>query len=829
MASEAITDPGPFKPGDVCEGRYRIVRRLKAGGVGVVYEAEHCFTGLSVALKALYNRAGDHHERMRLEARALAEIRHPYVVRITDGGVTSDGVIWFTMELLDGRSLRGELNDVGALGVERALRFGIQIALGVQAAHDRDVIHRDLKPENVFVVEPGDSIRVLDFGTSKFRSAQLKTTDRFRMLGSHAYMSPERLRANVTDRRGDVYGLGHILYEMVAGRHCLSEGPGPLDFPPPYELGIRQIYAVPVPLTERAPGTPADVSDIVQRALAKKPDDRQPSMSALAGELEGALVRHFGSGAITWMDATALSPKPAVAREATRRDSRPRVIPREQVPSGLSSPAVAQPIIYTDRVPPHELPDAQLEHRIETADTQPGAAAEPGSARSAPAEARSSSASSANSPAALDAALLIGAAHFAVSPGMTSRAARALATLASSVQQDASASARLRALVAHLSRIDERGQAHLRQLVMELSADRDPAATLKSSVRIDGDELPLDRQAGMTGHCSTALGCALLVEPDVRLEAAENALHALDRADEDVQSFALSILVAFGRSDAREQAAARGALLALLLGGSEDTELARAELASFVLRSAEAPIAESGGAPPPARPAVAPQVAPLPAVEPIAAEPTLASIRTATPSLGAGASAAGARHTHRAQPRRDATAATPNTMTTPVAPVGARDTPSGGVRAGPARFSIPVAAALALGTSAIVMVLGLRILGPRAPATQAASSTASRLTPSANASVAAAPLRASPSMPAAAAPSASVPSMPAAAAPSTSALPRASKSRQRRVVREPAQDIGLPYPEPLPASGLGTAAPRPAHHRAPAPKPSAELPQSPLF
>ncbi len=232
---------------------------------------------------------------MRLEARALAEIRHPYVVQITDGGVTPEGVVWFTMELLHGRSLRGELNDVGALGIERALRFGIQIALGVQAAHDCGVIHRDLKPENVFVVEPGDTVRVLDFGTSKFRRAQMKTTDRFRMLGTHAYMSPERLQADVTDARADVYALGHILYEMVGGMHCLSEGPGPLDLPPPYELGIRQIYAVPVPLVERAPGTPADVSAIVQRALSKKREERQQSMTEMASELEAALVHHFGS------------------------------------------------------------------------------------------------------------------------------------------------------------------------------------------------------------------------------------------------------------------------------------------------------------------------------------------------------------------------------------------------------------------------------------------------------------------------------------------------------------------------------------------------------
>src|SRR6185503_3083356 len=125
-ADDASDRSEPFTPGDLCEQRYRIIRRLKAGGYGVVYEAEHSFTGAHVALKALYNRAGDHPERMRLEARALAEIRHPNVVQVTDGGVTSDGIVWFTMELLAGRTLREELYATGPLGVERALRFGKQ-------------------------------------------------------------------------------------------------------------------------------------------------------------------------------------------------------------------------------------------------------------------------------------------------------------------------------------------------------------------------------------------------------------------------------------------------------------------------------------------------------------------------------------------------------------------------------------------------------------------------------------------------------------------------------------------------------------------------------
>ena len=259
-----------------------------------MYEAEHSFTRLRVALKALHNRAGDHPERMQAEARTLAEMRHPNIVQVTDGGV-SDGVVWFTMELLQGSALRELLHRERALDLGRALRFARQIAEGVASAHDQDVVHRDLKPENVFVLRD-DSIKVLDFGTSKItnklgRSAALKTTDRFRLIGTQAYMPPERLKAERSDARADVYALGHIMYEMIAGRHCWSDGPGPLDLPEAIELGMRQIYAPPAPLVDQVPGLPIEIENMVQRALAKDPRHRQQTMRELSAEIEDALVR----------------------------------------------------------------------------------------------------------------------------------------------------------------------------------------------------------------------------------------------------------------------------------------------------------------------------------------------------------------------------------------------------------------------------------------------------------------------------------------------------------------------------------------------------------
>jgi serine/threonine protein kinase len=313
----ADAEDEPFRPGDACDGRYEIVRQLGAGAMGIVYQARHLTDASMVALKVLNRRAADTRARMLREVHALTEIRHPYVVRVFDSGVSPEGIVWYAMELLSGETLRNEVYRSRGLPLARALRFGVQIAEGVAAAHAAGVIHRDLKPENVFVVQPEDEVRVLDFGTSKSMRQRTPTTDRMRVIGTQAYMPPERLLGHSVDYRSDVYSLGHILYEMVSGVHCFSEGPGPLDLPDFYELGIRQIHAPPIPLTRRKPGTPEDVSDIVQRALAKKPSARQQSMQELASELRGALERLERSAAAV-PDADALGKSSSGSADAAK-------------------------------------------------------------------------------------------------------------------------------------------------------------------------------------------------------------------------------------------------------------------------------------------------------------------------------------------------------------------------------------------------------------------------------------------------------------------------------------------------------------------------------
>lgn len=542
----------PFQPGDLVEGRYRVIRRLSAGGVGAVYEAEHAFTGLHVALKALHNQRGDNPERMRAEARTLAEMRHPNIVQITDGGVAGR-VVWFTMELLEGRTLREEISTSGPLGIARALMFAAQIAEGVATAHAADVIHRDLKPENIFVVAQSDTIKILDFGTSKItgkqrRSVMLKTTDRFRLIGTQAYMPPERLRAGLADARADVYAIGHILYEMLAGRHCWSEGPGPLDLPAPQELGLRQIYTPPPPIREHTPDVPEWVESVVLTALAKDPDHRQQTMGELSRELRAALDRYSREHPVE---------APRMRRSKTAGDSL------------VTEPVLSSPSRALDTATTREQPLWALHAPLVRA---------------------------AGDRARIDTLLVCGAARFATANTEPDDIERGVRLLADREQEDPGRRGMVRALAYTVHDAAEPVRESVRKLLGWVGATTGDAqeeaiahllrSMAKRGWRPEGDRIePLP-------HAALALGGAMLMQPARRLDSAENALVRLRDHDIDVESLAVSVMVAFARTESEHHAAPRGALLALLLGGGEDSEIAHAELAQFVLSAAAVPDSE---------------------------------------------------------------------------------------------------------------------------------------------------------------------------------------------------------------------------------------------
>jgi serine/threonine-protein kinase len=290
MNSGASDHDGELRPGDVCEG-YRVVSLIAAGGMGDVYEAVHLASGKTVALKCLklsHREKEDARSRMKMEAVVLAELRHANLVQVYDAGVTDAGTIWIAMERLHGQTLRDLIRATGRLTIPDALYFACEVADGVVAVHDANVVHRDLKPENVFITDR-KLVKVLDLGTGKFSGYGLKSTDGSRVVGTTAYMSPEQIKGLRVDPRADVYALGLITYEMIAGRHPLAGSSG---LPRAIEqVALLQLQTRPRPLSEVTPGCPPYLSALVDKAMAKDREQRHATMGVLSSELRAARKR----------------------------------------------------------------------------------------------------------------------------------------------------------------------------------------------------------------------------------------------------------------------------------------------------------------------------------------------------------------------------------------------------------------------------------------------------------------------------------------------------------------------------------------------------------
>jgi len=273
-------------------GSFKAIVKLGAGTVGEVYLAEHQRIERRAAIKVLMPERTQDAEvvrRLFIEARAISLIRHPGIVEVYDCDVHRNGRAYIVMEYLEGETLGKRLERDGALPWATACLVARRIAEAIGAAHAKGIIHRDLKPENVFLTStsdrPGPSeVKVLDFGLAKLLSGSLVGgvgTRTGSLLGSPAYMSPEQCKGEPADHRSDVYALGCILFEMVAGA-------------PPFpgdsvrRLLVAHKLETPPLLSDWAPQAPAWVSSLVIRMLAKDPGDRPQSMDELAAALGGA-------------------------------------------------------------------------------------------------------------------------------------------------------------------------------------------------------------------------------------------------------------------------------------------------------------------------------------------------------------------------------------------------------------------------------------------------------------------------------------------------------------------------------------------------------------
>ena len=279
--------------GTVIQGRYKVLKKIGEGGMGVVYVAEHVEIEKKVALKVLrddFSKRPEVVERFRQEARSASKIGHPHIVDVIDFGQLDDGGVFFAMEFLSGCGLneicRGE-----TVPLIRAVTIIEQIARALKAAHEKGIVHRDLKPENVFLVqrdERKDFVKILDFGIAKIsdRDNEGKRLTKTGMIfGTPEYMSPEQAAGKELDHRVDVYALGCIMFELFTGEV-------PYDGDSFMAILTKHMFETIPAIEEANPQTdvPESVRAVVYKAMAKETEDRYDDMDDLREDLERALV-----------------------------------------------------------------------------------------------------------------------------------------------------------------------------------------------------------------------------------------------------------------------------------------------------------------------------------------------------------------------------------------------------------------------------------------------------------------------------------------------------------------------------------------------------------
>lgn len=265
-----------FESGMIIQNRYEIIEEVGSGGMSVVYKAKCHVLNRFVAIKVLKPEFSDDKgfvSKFRIEAQSAAGLSHPNIVNVFDVG-EENGYHYIVMELVEGITLKEYIQQNGRLPYQTALDFIMQIAAGIEVAHEHHTIHRDIKPQNIIVSKNG-TLKVTDFGIAK---AATSNTIASSAMGSVHYISPEQARGGYSDERSDIYSLGITLYEMLTGRV-------PFEGENNVTVALMHIQSEIIPPREYYPDIPVGLENIVLKATQKKPESRYLTTNAMLADL----------------------------------------------------------------------------------------------------------------------------------------------------------------------------------------------------------------------------------------------------------------------------------------------------------------------------------------------------------------------------------------------------------------------------------------------------------------------------------------------------------------------------------------------------------------
>jgi beta-lactam-binding protein with PASTA domain/predicted Ser/Thr protein kinase len=323
--------------GQPFDGRYRVLGRLGVGGMATVYLAEDSSLGRKVALKVMaerYAEDGEFVERFRREAQAAARLNHPNIIAVYDRG-EADGRPYIAMEYLQGRTLKQVIQAEGPLPPERAIAVAMQVLAGLRYAHEHGVVHRDVKPHNVLVGDDG-RIKVTDFGIAHAGDPQM--TEVGSIVGTAQYLSPEQARGRSVGPQTDIYSLGVVLYEMLAGRV-------PFEGDSSVAIAMQHVSDQPPLLRSLVPDVPESLALVVAHAMLKDPAQRYGSADEFAADLDRvrrglvpvaatavhtAIVSHEPTEFVPAAEATRIAPRPEATPLLSGEKLPPRPTPRQR-------------------------------------------------------------------------------------------------------------------------------------------------------------------------------------------------------------------------------------------------------------------------------------------------------------------------------------------------------------------------------------------------------------------------------------------------------------------------------------------------------------------